>query len=127
MKTEIAEIRDHLVDLLKIHQANFTITSDQIEKFEVTGTIKTMQGKKQVDGIYFATVIPKPKDVRLYFFPIYTHVDQFKNLPENLRKCLKGKSCFHIKKMDDALEVAIKELIDKGVQIYQEVGWLTTL
>jgi len=66
--------------------------------------------------------VPKPKDVRLYFFPIYTHADQFKDLPDNLRKCLKGKSCFHIKKMDVELEQAIRTMVRRGLEIYQQDG-----
>ena len=68
MTTDINEMREKLVDLLKAHVGDLKITSDSFEKFEVTGTVETMQGKKKVDGIYFSSVVPKPKDVRFYFF-----------------------------------------------------------
>lgn len=126
MNIEISNIKDRLVQLLMAQQPVLKIVTQESDKFEVTGTLETMQGKKKVDGIYFSSVVPKAKDVRLYFFPIYTHVEQFKDLPPTLQKCLKGKSCFHIKKMDLALEEAIKEMIAKGIAIYQKEGWLAS-
>ncbi len=77
-----------------------------------------MQGKQKVDGHYFASIVPKPKDIRLYFFPIYTHADQF-NLSPELRKMLKGKSCFHIRKLDDELSSEIASMIDLGIHLYR--------
>ena len=114
----IEEIQSSLIASLKSHMPPLRIQHDLHENFEVCGTKERMQGKKKVDGYYFASVRPKPKDIRLYFFPIYTHVDEFADIPDNLRKCLKGKSCFHIKKMDDALQQAINEMIQKGIDLY---------
>ncbi|MDC1211984.1 hypothetical protein N8Z73_00745 [bacterium] len=88
---------------------------------EFEGTKPGMQGKQKVDGYYFASILPKPKDCRLYFFPIYTHADEFE-LSDELKKCLKGKSCFHIKKLSNELEIEIKGMIEKGVNLYLADG-----
>lgn len=119
MKTNVQEIQNTLIDLLKKHQPSLKINAETEVKFEVSGTVPTMQGKQKVDGIYFASVIPKPKDCRLYFFPIYTDVEAFANISPELRKCLKGKSCFHIKKMDEQLEQDIEAMINQGIEIYR--------
>lgn len=124
MKTDLEEIRTSLVSTFKKHQPLLKTTAENDAKTEFSGTIEAMQGKKKVDGIYFGSVIPKPKDIRLYFFPLYTHADAFTEMPDTLRKCLKGKTCFHIKKMDEELEKSIEEMIAKGVQTYQEAGLL---
>ncbi len=122
MTKDVNEMREILVNILKEHIGALKITSDTFEKFEVTGTIPAMQGKKEVDGYYFSTVVPKPKDVRFYFFPTYTHKEQLGELPEAVQKCLKGKSCFHIKKMDEELEGMLKDMVAKAVELYQEDG-----
>ena len=88
MTKDIKEIRETLVNILKKHIGILKINCDTYEKFEVSGTVETMQGKKKVDGIYFSSIVPKPKDVRLYFFPIYTHKDAVGELPEKLKKFL---------------------------------------
>ncbi len=119
MKTEVKEIQDTLIGLLKNQQPSLKINKETAENFEVSGTIPTMQGKKKVDGHYFASVVPKAKDCRLYFFPIYTDTEAFKDISPALRKCLKGKSCFHIKKMDEQLEKDIEAMINLGVEVYR--------
>jgi hypothetical protein len=119
MTKDINEIQAKLIDILKEQIDVLKISAETENKFEVSGTIEAMQGKKKVDGIYFASVVPKPKDVRFYFFPTYTHKEQIGELPENLKKALKGKSCFHVKYMDDEFEDNIKELVETAVKLYQ--------
>lgn len=122
--SEAKEIKEKLVSILKEHLSVLKVTIDTDEKFEVTGTIEAMQGKKKVDGIYFSSVVPKPKDVRFYFFPTYTHKEQLGKLPENLQKALKGKSCFHVKKMDEAFEKNLRDLVSRSIKLYQNDGLL---
>lgn len=124
MTKDLKQIQKTLINLLKQQLEVLKITSDSEEKFEVTGTVAAMQGKKKVEGIYFATVLPKPKDIRFYFFPIYTHKEAIGDLPENLKKALKGKSCFHIKYMDEDLEKNLKNMINRAVEVYQSAGLL---
>lgn len=113
------EIKEKLISMLKKYCPPLTIHIETKDNFEVKGNIPTMQGRKKVDGIYFASVLEKPNDVRLYFFPIYTHKEAFNQLPEIAKKCLKGKSCFHVKKMDFELESAFNEMIALGVTVYK--------
>jgi hypothetical protein len=94
------------------------VKKDTGDVFEVTGSIPVMQGKKMVDGYYFASIIPKPKDIRLYYFPIYTHAKKFDWISDELRKCLKGKSCFHFKQLTDTLHDEIDKMIGLGVDLY---------
>ncbi|MGB0175769.1 MAG: hypothetical protein ACPF9D_01300 [Owenweeksia sp.] len=121
MKKEVSEIRESLHELLKEQVPPLKIRNNSDKNFEVAGTKEAMQGKQKVNGFYFASVVPKPKDVRLYFFPIYTHSDKFSPSDE-LKKFLKGKSCFHIKYLSPELEAELKKIISKGVQLYQQDG-----
>ncbi|MFK7785470.1 MAG: hypothetical protein AB8B56_10155 [Crocinitomicaceae bacterium] len=124
MTKDLTEIRETLTSILKEHSSVLKVVADTEVKYEVAGTVEAMQGKKKVDGIYFSSVVPKPKDVRFYFFPSYTHKDQIGELPENLKKALKGKSCFHVKYMDDDLEQSFRDLVKKSVGLYQADGLL---
>lgn len=124
MTKDVNEIREKLVSILMEYKDHFKISSDTFEKFEVCGTIEAMQGRKKVDGFFFASVVPKPKDVRLYFFPVYTHKDEVGELPASLVKALKGKSCFHIKKIDEEIEADLREMVRKSVEVYKKVGLL---
>ena len=124
MKTDIQEIRETLKGILEAHLGPLRVRVDKPGNFEVNGTIEAPQGKKMVDGIYFSSLVPKEKDVRFYFFPAYTHASEFENQSDQVKKFRKGKSCFHIKKLDDALEEEISAMVSKGVALYQKDGWL---
>lgn len=126
MTKDLATIAEKLKAILTKHNNVFRITSEKPENFEVSGTIPTMQGKKKVDGIYFASVVPKPKDVRFYFFPLYTHKEQVDPLlNDDTRKFLKGKTCFHVKFLTPEIEQNLQELTDHAVHLFQENNWLT--
>jgi hypothetical protein len=117
---ELRIIQQKLIAILKECVPPLKIESDSETNFTVIGSKEAMQGKQKVDGFYFSSVVPKPTDIRLYFFPIYTHASEFESISENLRKCLKGKSCFHIKKMDTDLENDIRFMIQKGAVLYEK-------
>ena len=121
MKTDIQEIEETLRGILKAQVPTLRIRKDEPKVLELCGKKEVMQGKQKVDGYYFASVVPKPKDVRLYYFPIYTHPTEF-SLSDDLQKALKGKSCFHIKKLSPEMEKEIGEMTRKGVQLYHKDG-----
>lgn len=118
---ELKQIEQTLKDLFKAHVPPLQVRDENESNFEVAGTKEAMQGKQKVNGFYFGSIMPKPRDIRLYFFPIYTDPDHFGLSPE-LKKMLKGKSCFHIKKLDDELIEEIRKMMSKGIKIYQEKG-----
>jgi len=123
--TDLEEIRSYLRTCLSEHGKSLKFTADTDVKVEATGTIPAMQGKKKVDGMYYASVIPKPKDIRFYFFPLYTHREQFVDtLSPELNKALKGKTCFHFKSLSPEASAEIKGLISKGVELYKADGLL---
>jgi hypothetical protein len=119
---ELQEIEGVLKQMLLSHVPPLQIRNKTPDNFEAAGTVPAMQGKQKVDGFYFASIVAKPKDIRFYFFPIYTHADAYSDISDELRKCLKGKSCFHIKNLSADLKQEIEAAIAKGVALYQKDG-----
>tara|TARA_A100001015_G_scaffold321003_1_gene449576 strand:+ start:1895 stop:2260 length:366 start_codon:yes stop_codon:yes gene_type:complete len=117
MLANLAEIQAHLFSFLSNKKELKLVEKPSTKEF--TGKIPAMQGKQKVDGFYFASIVEKPKDVRFYFFPIYTHAGEFE-LSEELQKQLKGKSCFHLKKISEETLTEISRLIDKGIALYKK-------
>lgn len=122
MKTDLGELQNSLRQMLASHAPTLQLRVETEKNLEFAGTKEVMQGKQKVQGHYFASIMPKPKDVRFYFFPIYTHVDKYDDVSEEVRKLLKGKSCFHIKKLSEEAEAEIGEMIARGVALYQQDG-----
>lgn len=115
---DLQDLQNHLKKVLTDLCPPLSVRKDNEQVFEVAGTKPAMQGKQKVDGYYFASVVPKPKDIRLYFFPIYTHADAFE-LSEDLKKLLKGKSCFHLKNVNEKVLEEIEKMIKKGIHLYE--------
>ena len=59
--------------------------------------------------------MPEPKDVRFYYFL---------DLSLASGKILKGKSCFHLKKVDAAMLAELDGMIKLGITLYQKDGML---
>jgi len=124
MISEVSEIQNWLIDILRQNSPPLRITKDDDKTFEVTGTVPCMQGKSKVEGMYFGSVMPKAKDCRLYFFPLYTDPEKFTDISDPVRKYLKGKTCFHIKKVTEENKTEIERLITAGIAVYKEKGLL---
>ena len=124
MAANLKHIETTLRAILLQHCPPLRVRVDTPSNFEVAGTKPCMQGKQKVDGIYFASVVPKPKDIRFYFFPNYTHATAFAQQYPTIQKCLKGKSCFHIKAFTADMENELTAMVKLGVALYQKQGWL---
>lgn len=124
MITDKKEIYKELKAILSAFSKNMKVTEGSGKSCGVYCTKTVTVGKKVVEGMYFASAAIQGGFVGFYFFPIYTHPKEFTDMPENLRKCLKGKSCFHIKKLDSDLSKSIKAALKKGFGIYKKAGWM---
>lgn len=121
-KSDLLSIQEFFEKSLSRGGSSFKTKGSLPGNIEFSGTFQVMQGKQKVDGHYFASVVPKPKDIRFYYFPIYTHVSEFGELSPEMKKCLKGKSCFHVKKLTPELEAEFIELIDHGIKLCKRDG-----
>jgi len=56
--------------------------------------------------------------------PIYSDTDLKDVFKPELLKLLKGKSCFHIKKLNPELEMQIDFALKVGYELYKKRGWI---
>ena len=80
-------------------------------------------GRKRKE-VYFAGLIIQSSYVGFYYMPIYTDVSLKDVFKPELLKLLKGKSCFHVKKLDKELESQIAFALEKGYKLYKKRGWI---
>ncbi|WP_445475539.1 hypothetical protein ACT9XH_02005 [Methanococcoides methylutens] len=124
MEDEKQKIFLELRSIVSSYVPPLVVRIDEKKHYDVYGSKTVQVGKTKKDGIYFASIIIQKYHVGFYFFPIYTHREKFNDEPEELMKLLKGKSCFHLKKFDESIFDDIKWIIDKGMEIYKEEGWV---
>jgi hypothetical protein len=93
---------------------------------EVIGNVPTPYGYKKeiVPGMYFASALIRRDNVSFYFFCCYTHPEEFKTIAPTVMKCLDGKSCFHFKKEEQAVEKELRAMFKKGIAVYKKQGWV---
>jgi hypothetical protein len=82
-----------------------------------------IQGRKK-EEVWFAGILVQKGYVGFYFMPVYAAPDMKKVFKPELLKCLKGKSCFHIKKQDPVIMDQIKESLKIGYDMFKERGWI---
>ena len=82
-----------------------------------------IEGRKRKE-VFFAGLIIQKDYVGFYFMPVYTDSEVKDFFQPELLRCLKGKSCFHIKKLDAELLAQIDEALQRGYALYQQKGWI---
>jgi hypothetical protein len=115
------KLRDMLLPyekgLMKVHGGSGgQITLINHKPYELMGKMRP--------ELWFAGVIVQKGYVGFYFMPAKTRDEQKELFEPELLKCLKGKSCFHIKKDDPVLLAQIKASLKKGLEMHKKRGWI---
>ena len=121
---------EELVTILKAHVPPFSTKVPLVVRnkkaFQITVpkpvVVPGSYGGKPVP-IQLAAVILQKGYVGLYVMCIYMNPAAKDKLP-NLKKLLKGKSCFHVKMLDDVLKREVEEALVIGAAEYQKRGWV---
>ncbi len=119
MKTDPQVIFNTLRQLLETYAPPFSVTSDTPKRYDLT-MLKPVEiaGRKR-DDLFFAGVMINKGYVGFYYMPIYANPKLSERLSANLLKTLKGKSCFHVKHIDDAMLNDIRSALDIGAEEYR--------
>ena len=79
---------------------------------------------RQRREVFFAGIIIQKSYVGFYFMPVYAEPDLKTVFQPGLLKLLKGKSCFHIRRLDDALLAQVNDALRIGFELYRKNGWV---
>lgn len=82
-----------------------------------------IDGRKR-NEIQFAAIMIHKNHVGFYFMPVYAEPEMKEFFDPAMLKLLKGKSCFHIKELDDVLLNHIEDALAEGYRLYKEKGWV---
>ncbi len=80
-------------------------------------------GRKRKE-VYFGGIILYKTYVGFYYMPVYADEDMKATFSPALLALLKGKSCFHIRRLDETLVEDIRAALQAGYQAYHERGWV---
>jgi hypothetical protein len=121
---ELVLIFDQLKKLLSPYvKGHLVLQGDQPGQYGIWSD-KTAEVAGKERDIYFAGLLIQKGYVGFYFMPVYVEPSLTKQLHPDLVKCLKGKSCFHIKKNDPALLQHVKDALKTGYDNFKAKGWI---
>nr|WP_294870080.1 hypothetical protein [uncultured Pedobacter sp.] len=125
MKTDFVEIFQTIrASLQPYATVGFSNRVNSETSFDLWSDKNVVIEGKQRNEVFFASIIILKGHVGFYYMPVYTEPDMKKIFGPDLLKLLNGKSCFHIKKLDDALMLQIEEALAAGFKLYKEKGWV---
>lgn len=124
IQEKLTEIFKRLKKLLKKYENPLKPKFDMDSKYDLW-SFKTLEiaGRKRKE-VYFAGLIIQSSYVGFYYMPVYTDTDLKDVFKPELLNLLKGKSCFHIKHLDNELENQIAFALEKGYELYKKRGWV---
>ena len=120
----LKNIFDTIKPLMAAYEPPMVATTNYESRYELYTNKPVVIDGRPKPNIAFAGLIIQTGYVGLYFVPIYTTSGLREFIKPELLKLLKGKSCFHVKKIDADLTTQIEEFLRIGFNIYKENGWI---
>ena len=124
MQEELVDIYNQLKSILKKYEDPLLPKLDLDSKYDLWSFKDVVIDGRKRKEVFFASIVIQSSYVGFYFMPIYTDTPLKEVFSPELLKLLKGKSCFHIKKIDQNLKTEIKKAIDIGYKLYKNRGWI---
>ena len=121
---DLSTVFNTLRKALSSYQPPFVSKHDDAAYYDLW-SVKDLviEGRKRKE-VYFAGLIIQKGYVGFSFIPVYVETEIKQVFAPELLKLLKGKSCFHIKKLDEALFQQIEAALKSGFELYQQKGWV---
>jgi hypothetical protein len=121
---QLVEIFQRLKKLLKSYENPLVPKFDLDSKYDLWSKKDLEIAGRKRREVFFAGLIIQSSYVGFYYMPVYTETSLKDVFKSELLKLLKGKSCFHIKTLDDELENQIAFALKKGFDLYKTRGWI---
>jgi hypothetical protein len=121
---DLFQIFNTLKPLLLEYSPPLTPKNDAEGNYDLWSPQNVVIGGRKYKEVYFASLVIQKNYVGFYFMPVYMDSGIKNILGAELLNKLKGKSCFHIKKLDDTLLEQIRSALKIGFDYYQKNGWV---
>ena len=121
--SDLTPVLTRVRDLLQPYAKHFTMRDEGGMNCGLYSEKKIEAFGRQYEEMFFAGARMNKGAVGFYFMPIYTHEKEFVLSPK-LKKLLKGKSCFHLKKDDPEIVKELESLLKQGYECYKKAGWV---
>lgn len=123
-KGELTPIFQAIQLVLKKYEPPFVSRQNTDAGYDLWSEKEVMFAGKVRKEVYFSSVVLQKNYVGFYYMPIYVEPKLRAEFKPELLKTLKGKSCFHIQRLDEEVLRQIKEALRMGLDLYKKRGWV---
>ncbi len=124
MEDNRKQIFDEITRIFSKYTPPLTVVSKFDSRYELVSKKEVEIAGRKFKELYFGAAIIQKNYVGFYMMTIYMHTELIEKIPENLKKCLKGKSCFHIKKWDAQMKKDIEKTVKDGFDCYKKLKYV---
>ncbi len=110
--------------LLTPYETRLTARRDEPGYYDLWSEKEIVVDGRRRNDVFFAGVIVQKSFVGFYFMPLYADDDLSRMFGPELLGTLKGKSCFHLKRMTPEIRAQIEAALVAGWRLYEERGWV---
>jgi hypothetical protein len=124
---ELDAIFDRLEPLLAEHAPPFSVRTGGVRDrrdYQLWSERDVVIDGRPRSEVYFAGLIRQKSYVGFYYMPVYAEPERKSLFAPELLKLLKGKSCVHVKRLDDGLVGHIEQALADGRELYEQRGWV---
>ena len=122
--TDLDLIFSSIKGMLETYRPPLVAKVEDNRRFDLASIKDVVIAGRKRKEVYFASIIIQKGYVGFYFMPVYTTPEMKEFFAPELLSLLKGKSCFHIKKLDNKLLARIRKALKDGFKLYKSRGWV---
>lgn len=124
MTTDLELIFSTIKGLMRVYSPPLMTKKDEETYYDLWSVRDVViEGRKRKE-VYFAGLVRYASYVGFYYMPVYAEPEMKAVFAPELLALLKGKSCFHVKKLDEQRIEQIRAALETGFKAYQERGWV---
>ncbi|MDH5721558.1 MAG: DUF1801 domain-containing protein [Spirochaetia bacterium] len=121
---ELYAIFNELKKMISKYENRLFPKNDNKDRYELWSRKDIIIENRKRKEVYFAGIIKQKSYVGFYYMPVYVDTSLKDVFQPELLSLLKGKSCFHIKKLDSTIKKQIKFALKTGFSLYKKRGWV---
>jgi hypothetical protein len=121
---ELVEVFRELRGMLKEYEGKLRPKFDLEGRYDLWSFKDVEIAGRRRREVSFATIIIQSSYVGLYYMPIYIDTELADVFGPELLSTLKGKSCFHVRRLDPELREQVERALRIGYELYERRGWV---
>ncbi len=121
---DLIPLFDEMKVLIEPFAEYFTVRRDEPGAYELWSERDIVIDGRKRHEVFFAGLLIQKSYVGFYFMPVYAEPEMRRVFGSELLALLRGKSCFHIKRLTPEISTQVKDALVAGYELYVQRGWV---